>query len=234
MAHEFLFEPWILIHLPFKEVLLRQWMVAAFAETLRFEKDVSEFFHSFIPFSLQKSAEQLALILKRLQNKIAKAFDYIECRENVQKRPIIKIIEKILPLLEFVVGAEGKEMVKALKRKLASGITKENLVEVNKVSSYPSKIKFYSLDLWLAGDENSNLLILFDIMVHGSPESRHHDLFMHSSAGFSDKEFLDLVMELAPKTPITEQLKTNLLLQFRNNVQLRWILLKYKFYAKGD
>lgn len=205
-AYEFLFEPWILIHLPFKGLLLNQWLLAAHAETLEFEKNVSEFFHSSIPSSLQKPVEQLASLLIILHKYIPIVSDEMK---NKDKRPLFSSFEKLLPPLEFVCSAEGKNMVKALRRKLLDSETNEELVNVQR--GYCDKKYLYCLKTWL-GNETYD----------GDGE-----------INVSEKEFLDIVWKLAPQTPITEQLKSRLVDKFRCCQLLRLNVFHYKYRTTG-
>jgi hypothetical protein len=235
-SYEFLFEPWVLIHLPFKPMLLHQWLVAALAETLQFEIDVSEFFHSPVPASLHKSVRRLAAVLKKLHELILKAFDHLEnctrCRTNKDRRPIIGVLEKLLAPLKFVSGAEGKNMVKALRRKLAGESTEEKMVEVAKESGPPRKF-LYSLEFWLGKHETHDPFF-------AGPTDDEEDVgtpawMLRSTGEVTEKEFLSFVVALAPpQTPITKQIKTHLAIQFRFGQKLRLVLLKYKFYAEGE
>jgi hypothetical protein len=232
-AHEFLLEPWVLIHLPFKPVLLHQWLVGTLAATLQFEKEVSEFFHSPVPSSLHKSVRRLAAVLKKLHELIFKAFNYLEvCTRdcpNMDKRPIIRVLEELLAPLEFVCGTEGQNMVRALKRKLAGEGTKdEEWVEVVKESSHPRRF-LYSIEFWL-GKQKHDLLF-------GEQRNKakvNPAWLQHSPRVVTEEEFLDIVREFVPQTPITEQLRTSLLLEFRGSAHLRLVLLKYYFYSKGS
>jgi len=232
-AHEFLLESWVLIHLPFKPELLHQWLVGALATTLQFEKEVTEFFHFPVPFSFYKSARRLAVVLKKLHELISNAFQYLEvCTRgfpNVDKRPIIGVLEELLAPLEFVCGAEGKNMVRALKRKLRGGGTKDETewVEVAKETSHPRRF-LYSLEFWL-GKQKQDLLFGDQNKAKVDPA-----WLLHSPRVVTEVEFLDIVRELAPQTQITEQLRTSLLLEFYGSAHLRLVLLKYYFYAKGS
>jgi len=217
-------------------MLLHQWLVAAFSEILQFEKEVSEFFHSSIPASLHKSVRRLAAVLEKLHELILKAFEHLDnCtrrRCNVDKRPVIGVLEKLLAPLEFVSGAEGKNMVKALRRKLADKSTKEQMVEVVKVSGPPRKF-IYSLEFWLGKHE-----------IHGpyfggptgdEANAGRPAWMLNSTGEVSEEEFLGFVVDLVPpQTPITKQVKTLLAIRFRFGQKLRLVLLKYKFYAKGN
>jgi hypothetical protein len=233
-AHEFLLESWVLIHLPFKPVLLHQWLVGALAETLRFEKEVSEFFHSAIPSNLQKSVKRLASLLKKLHEFINKAFDYLDdcgVKPCIDRRPIIGVVEELLPPLQFVCSVKGKDMVKALKRKLmASASSNEKFVEVEKDSGHHRKF-IYNLEFWLGKQKHGRL---FGEQKSQKDSEVKPAWLLHNPDDVSENEFLEFMIELVPpETPITKQLKNVLLMSFTLDQKLRLVLLKYKFYSKG-
>jgi hypothetical protein len=182
---------------------------------------------------LQKAAKRLASMLNKLHQCILNVFDHLEkyCFLywlNLDRSPIIGVLENILPPLEFVCSTKGKDMVKALRRKLAVASVDEKFVEVEKESGNTRKF-LYNLEFWLGKQIHGRLLgELTEKMPKVNPA-----WVLHSQYEVSEKEFLDYIVELAPQSLITEQLKRSLLLAYRENVQLRLVLWKYKFYAKG-
>jgi hypothetical protein len=52
-AEEYLFEPWVLLQLPFEPVILHQWSVALMAEALRFRKQITDFTTMAYPKNLK-------------------------------------------------------------------------------------------------------------------------------------------------------------------------------------
>ena len=127
-------------------------------------------------------------------------------------------------------GAEGKNMVRALKRKFGES-TEEKMVEVAKESGPPRKF-LYSLEFWLGKHETHG-------QFFAGPKDDEADVgspawMLRSTGEVSEEEFLSFVVALTPpQTPITKQIKTHLAIQFRFGQKLRLVLLKYKFYAEG-
>jgi len=126
-AAEFLLNPWVLIQLPFQPVLFHQWTVALFAETLKFKNEINDFFT--LPFSTRlkpavdclKNMEEILLSTGGLMIEVL--FKYFEdpC-VNLHNLSVIclnvalKKLPELLPVLEFVLDDECKNIVRALKR----------------------------------------------------------------------------------------------------------------------
>jgi hypothetical protein len=90
----------------------------------------------------------------------------------------------------------------------------------------------YSLEFWLGKHETHGPL--FQTTIKGKPKVDPIWVWWHPSDALFEMQFLECVAELAPADiPITQQLKTKLILHYLFDAHLRLMFSKYKFYAKG-
>jgi len=117
----------VLIQLPFQPVLYHQWTVALYAETSKFKNEIIDFF--ILPFSTRlkpavdclKNMEEILTSIASLMIEVL--FKYFEdpC-VNLHNLSVIclnvalKKLPELLPVLEFVLDDECRNIVKALKR----------------------------------------------------------------------------------------------------------------------
>jgi len=122
-AAEFLLEPWILVQLPFQPLLLHQWAVALLAEALKFQRELDDV--SFYPVQVQSLVKKLDSMGSQLGST---AFKYLSHFSDFAHKGIgnytLQAFPETLAVLEFVLSADCRNVVKALKRRDWSRSTK--------------------------------------------------------------------------------------------------------------
>jgi len=129
-AAEFLLEPWVLIQLPFKPLLLHQWCVALIAEALKFYKELGDM-TTVVPSRLHRPVTKLVemynLMMRTACNYIINVVAYVYggvCSYTLDNLP------EVLSVLEFVLSDECRNGVKALKNLAWNSTTKSSLREL--------------------------------------------------------------------------------------------------------
>jgi len=121
-AAEFLLEPWILVQLPFQPLLFHQWSVALLAEALNFKKELCEIYS--IPKSLISLGTKLTEMCNLMFQTAFKFFDHFSSymydgdeslSDSVSSNFLVNL-PNVLPIIEFVLSDECKNIVKAIKK----------------------------------------------------------------------------------------------------------------------
>ncbi|XP_059490902.1 uncharacterized protein LOC132205676 [Neocloeon triangulifer] len=133
-SDEILFDPWLILQLPYSSRLLQQWYVAFLAEVLRFQREVADFHFMTVP----KELEPVAFKLGQLNNELTRHAVSV-CRKLSmvinQCEPTGQIafflqgsLGKVksyfsvtLAMLRFITSDECKKLMKALKQMAWNG-----------------------------------------------------------------------------------------------------------------
>jgi len=193
----------VLIQLPFQPVMIHQWAVALLAEALRFQKELSDFYCIGFPTSLTSA---VAALLKMCDTMLSTAMNFLACFNfciqnaslNMHKiiEPIFgkmdESLQEILPILEFVLSDECRNIVKALKKIAFNQSTKidySRRPEVG-VADFGDHQTIYNYEFW---HQNKFISQLFAFDENLAPWSA--DL----SATFANKESTDVNNECDTK-----------------------------------
>jgi len=152
-------EPWVLLQLPFQPLLLHQWSVVLLAEALKFQQEICDFY--CIP--LVKRLHILAVKLIDMCNLMFKTavdssfqhfanYIYLECNDfeaNVGSE-FLATLPETLAVIEFVLSAECRNVVKALKKMAFNPSTKTDSKEWTKESVFDFECYFlsYNAHFW--------------------------------------------------------------------------------------
>lgn len=126
-ASEFLFEPWVLVQLPFQATLMHQWTVALLAEALKLQIELADFtiitHDQRLSFALQLLFKMSSQLLAYANLALSHYFMHCVLGPNslldlLQKshEPFLKMLPNLLPVLNFVVNGECFNVIRALKR----------------------------------------------------------------------------------------------------------------------
>jgi hypothetical protein len=125
-AAEFILDPWVLIQLPWHPVMFHQWLAAVLAETLKFEKEIAEFYHWPVADLMMPTLENLAKIREALRTalncglvnlfslySISPSFDGAE-----QVVPLIldETVLPVIPYLRFILSKGASRLIMSLKK----------------------------------------------------------------------------------------------------------------------
>jgi len=158
-AVEFLLDPWVLIQLPFQPVLFHQWTVALYAETLKFSKEISEFSNFPFPTRLKTAVDCLKKMLNLMSKNISLMtelmFKYFgqpgtnlhKLSEICLRVGMIKLPE-LLPIIEFVLSDECRNIIRALKRLAWNKSTKISVEINNCMGASFGHSNFYCYEFW--------------------------------------------------------------------------------------
>ena len=122
-AKDFVLEPCVLIQLPWKTVLLHQWLVVALIEVLLIEKESMELRHWPLPENLVAVASETLLLIKNLKERITLGFA-IMCRmahthpnidPNLHGYIMDVVVAPSVPVLSFLVTGKARQVVKSIK-----------------------------------------------------------------------------------------------------------------------
>ncbi|XP_065344160.1 uncharacterized protein LOC135942135 [Cloeon dipterum] len=170
---DFLFEPWILIQLPFQPVLLHQWLVAVFVEVLIFEMEMSEFYNYPFPEEFKIAVSELDIILKALKGNLGFGFDWLQsqaeaaCENEIVVGDLVEftnMLKETLAFLEFRFSV-GRTVISALKKLCWSASQSQSkLVELEKTKTAFDERNF--LYNWTAWRE------IGDVTVFGNSSER--------------------------------------------------------------
>jgi len=121
-AAEFLLEPWILVQLPFQPLLFHQWSVALLAEAVNLYTELQEL--CYIPKSLHAPANKLFKMCNLLYQTAFKSFEHLstyiykgeESLSTTVSSDFFKNLPEVMPVIEFVLSDERKNIIKALTK----------------------------------------------------------------------------------------------------------------------
>jgi hypothetical protein len=124
-APEFLFEPWVLLQLPWHPLVMQQWAVAALAAHFNFMTECVELYRWPLPKKLMAAVDKLLDISHQIPRLLCQIFlsffshsshmsDSNQCQ--IVSKFCMKLIMKLAPFFKFIVGDKAKALVKALKR----------------------------------------------------------------------------------------------------------------------
>lgn len=158
---EFLLSPWVLLQVPFRPAVQHQWTLALLAETLKFQMEISDLVVIQTPTTLHPALN----ILKNMSNAMytcAQNFIlvYLTWLGSKWRYPpdktLISDLSKLLPTVKFVLSAECRLVIKALKHLAWSD---QGIGECRSLLGWQEQIRpfdvmhIYSQDCW----ENENL-----------------------------------------------------------------------------
>jgi hypothetical protein len=118
-----LLNPWVIVQLPFQHAILHQWMVAFNAETLKFQKEVSDLLIITYPSEMRSALKSLSKIKSTLSHFINMCHEYLF--SFLLRHPVSPIhsnllfmnqLPDVLPMLKFILSEKSKNCIKALKR----------------------------------------------------------------------------------------------------------------------
>lgn len=120
-VEDFLLSPWVLIQLPFRPALYHQWTLALLAETLKYQMDISDLMIIETPLTLHPTLVRLKIMSSVLySNAQFHLENYMKCIAYKWKiepnNTMMSTFAELIPTLKFVLSAECKAIVKALKR----------------------------------------------------------------------------------------------------------------------
>jgi hypothetical protein len=123
---DFILEPWILVQLPFQPLILFQWLVAVFAETLKFESETADFFHLHLPDEFKDALSLLQSILLKHQKALKEAFEFFtnsfkwEPNHSAYQNGC-NVIEELIGNMEFILSEQTSHLIVDLKKKVWQG-----------------------------------------------------------------------------------------------------------------
>lgn len=121
---EFLLEPCVLVQLPWSFILLRQWLIAAFIEVIKFELQTVEFRHWPIPREAEECVRELLFLIKQTKSSLLLGF-YFCCRitnsypNTIEEMPaniMDKVVLPSMPTLELLCSGEAYRILHTLKQ----------------------------------------------------------------------------------------------------------------------
>lgn len=125
-ASEFILNPWVLIQLPWYPLMFHQWLAAVMAETLKFEKEIAEFFHWPVILPMLPIICNLVKISEILRGTLVRGFlflhtqyslhDDIELDQTVVKGISDRVVLFAIPHLQFLLSNDTMRLVQTLKR----------------------------------------------------------------------------------------------------------------------
>ena len=159
--------PWVIVQLPFQHAILHQWMVAFNAETLKFQKEVSDLLIITYPSEMRSALKSLSKIKSTLSHFINMCHEYLF--SFLLRHPVSPIhsnllfmnqLPDVLPMLKFILSEKSKNCIKALKRmawnkktckesKMEAPISKE---EKTRIFQYSSIYHFLNWQKFPSGD----------------------------------------------------------------------------------
>jgi hypothetical protein len=164
-AEEFLLNPWVIVQLPFQHAILHQWIVVFYAETLKFQNEVSDLLIISYPSEMRSALKSLSKIMSTLSHFINTCHEYLF--SNLWKNPssplssneCTKQLPDVLPMLKFILSEKSQFVIKALKRmawnrrtckesKMEAPISKE---EKTRLFQYSSMYHFLNWQKFPAG-----------------------------------------------------------------------------------
>jgi len=136
--------------------MIHQWAVALLAEALRFQKELSDFYCIGFPTSLTSAVTAL---LKMCDMMLSTAcFNFFIQNASLNMHTIIETIfgkmdeslTEILPILEFVLSEECRNIVKALKRMALNSSTKIDYSKKPEVgvADFGAHHTIYNFEFW--------------------------------------------------------------------------------------
>lgn len=154
---EFLSNPWVMVQVTHFPSVLHQWLVAAYAEMLRFQQQISDFHYLPYPESC-KEAVALLLVVESVKGPIARCLHILKlliCEETAHSvlfsrssplNGLQKDLSAILCKLEKVRSEKGQNVIKSLKR-LCWNDSSLNCPLLTPVESY-MKCAFYDSKIY--------------------------------------------------------------------------------------
>lgn len=121
-AEEFLLNPWVILQLPFQHAILHQWMVAFYAETLKFQKEVSDLLIITCPSEMRSALKLLSKISSTLSNFANKCQNYLfsylwsNPSSPLHLNNFFNYLPNVVPMLKFILSTKSKFVIRALKR----------------------------------------------------------------------------------------------------------------------
>jgi hypothetical protein len=132
-----LLNPWVIVQLPFQHAILHQWIVAFYAETLKFQKEVSDLLIITYPSEMRSALKSLSKIKSTLSHFTNTCHEYLfSCLWRQPSSPlfsniITNLLPDVLPMLKFILSEKSKFVIRALKRMAWNRRTcKESKMEV--------------------------------------------------------------------------------------------------------
>jgi hypothetical protein len=114
------------VQLPFQPLILFQWLVAVFAETLKFETETADFFHLYLPDEFKFTLSMLQSILLKHKKALKEAFEFFtnsfkwEPNHSAYQNGC-NVIEELISNMEFILGDQTSQMIVALKKRAWQG-----------------------------------------------------------------------------------------------------------------
>jgi hypothetical protein len=149
-----------MMQLPFRPAIHHQWTVALLAESLKYQKEISDLMIMETPTTLHPALTHLKNMSIVLHNYAQCHLEhYFECCENNWKFEsgkgfISRFLPDLLPTLKFVLSDECKSIIKALKRLAWSnkGIHQtgkwRSVLEQTEEMRVLNKVHIYSQAFW--------------------------------------------------------------------------------------
>jgi hypothetical protein len=127
---EFLCNPWVLIQLPWHPVILHQWLLAVFAEFIRFQTELFSLCSLMMPKQLQPLSMKLVALMHKTETLISCGFSLIGLQIKSEKTVDFEIVKCVLenivlpliPIINFLVAEKTRVMFGNLKRMACSNL----------------------------------------------------------------------------------------------------------------
>lgn len=124
-AAEFILDPWVLIQLPWHPLMLHQWLAAVLAETLKFEKEIAEFFHWPVANLMIPTLNNVVQIREALRQVLNCGFIRLfslyatspsfDASQTVVSPALDDVVLSAIPYLQFLLSKRCMRLIMSLK-----------------------------------------------------------------------------------------------------------------------